>query len=91
MLIFLSLIEAHKWAQLGNLKNIRDSLGHTAKEGGGCGGGRLLENKILSKMFLHNLCCTCLNGFNLTFASYFVRQTSHSVLWETRIQVFKHS
>jgi hypothetical protein len=30
MLIFLSLIEAHKWAQLGNLKNIRDSLGHTA-------------------------------------------------------------
>ena len=35
MLIFLSLIEAHKWAQLGNLKNIRDSLGHTVKEGGG--------------------------------------------------------
>jgi hypothetical protein len=81
MLIFLSLIEVHKWAQLGNFKYIRDSLGHTAKEGG-CGGGRLLENKI-SKMFLYNLCCTCLNGFNLTFASYFVRQTSHSVLWET--------
>ena len=40
MLIFLSLIEAHKWAQLGNLKNIRDSLGHTAKEGGGGGLGR---------------------------------------------------
>ena len=63
MSIFLSLIEAHKSAQLGNLKNIRDSLGHTAKEGGGGWGGRLLENKILSKMFRYNLCCTCLNGF----------------------------
>ena len=83
MLIFLSLIEAHKWAQLGNLKNIRDSLGHTAKEGV-CGGSRLLENKI-SKMFLYNLCCTCLNGFPFDICIIFreADQTSHSVLWET--------
>ena len=81
MLIFLSLIEAHKWAQLGNLKNIQDSLGHTAKEAV-CGGSRLLENKILSKIFLYNLCCIVFREAD---------QTSHSVLWETRIQVFKHS
>jgi hypothetical protein len=31
-------------------------------------------------MFLYNLCCTCLNGFNLTFASYFVRQTRSHIL-----------
>ena len=73
MLIFLSLIEAHKWAQLANLKNIRDSSGHTAKEGV-CGGSRLLENKILSKIFLYNLCWIIFREAD---------QTSHSVLWET--------
>ena len=46
MLIFLSLIEAHKWAQLGNLKNIRDSLGHSAKEGGGGGVGEAGFSRI---------------------------------------------
>ena len=52
MLIFLSLIEAHKWAQLGNLKNIRDSLGHTAKEGGGVGEAGFSRIKYYQKCFV---------------------------------------
>ena len=81
MLIFLSLIEAHKRGHNWVILNIYEIIYAILRKKGG-GGGRLLKNKI-SKMFLYNLCCTCLNGFTLTFASYFVRQTSHSVVWET--------
>ena len=67
MLIFLSLIEVHKWAQLGNLKNIRDSLGHTAKEGvcGEAGFSRIKYQKCF---------------FTIYVASYFVRQTRPHIL-----------
>ena len=67
MLIFLSLIEVHKWAQLGNFKNIRHSLGHTAKEGvcGEAGFSRIKYQKCF---------------FTIYVASYFVRQTRPHIL-----------